>query len=574
MSSHEGDVLPRNACRYIEAVAAKSSLFRGTRREVRRELAAHFADAIAGHKADAEEAAGRLIEQFGEPGLLAKLIRRGKTRCRPVWMQAIQWAFSLGLLTGVPVLLYGAYLNFGGKPVIETDYLAVMNERAAPEGATPDQNAWPDYVNAMTELEHPDEIQELEKRWQAGCACGGDINEPPPPLEAGDLEIVKAWLDREAPVWDVCVAGAAKCWCWRTYEPRDGDRRLWAVGPAYEIPRNWLTLSYFPLRFAYHRDTGDVDAAVEDALVLARMGAHLSRYGAWTEGEQGYGFMNLEYACTMLRSLVPQLERDRLAAIRAELEAIVPGEFPEADGVSYRLAALDLIQHTYTSGGALGGHFVPRYFRTVEGYYPGFNAYEDDTLLNKLAMPVMYTLGGMLAPGRDAAENRVEEAYAEYAPLLRKSPYERRTAGQANVQRAQPSKPNRLIRAVLLPVNAVKFALGTIGQRNGIEHRWMILDSNGRYATKAAYEATLAVVGLELYKLDNGRYPESLEPLSEGYVRQMPMDPWSGGPLRYVRAGEGFVLYGIGLDFTDNGGQRPDPDQPEAQADEVYADWT
>ncbi|HUW62885.1 MAG TPA: hypothetical protein VMZ06_17905 [Candidatus Bathyarchaeia archaeon] len=574
MKNQELDKLPANALSYIETVAAKSSLFKRMRLEVRRELASHFADAIGAANGNAEQAADLLIREFGDPRLLAKLIRRGKTRCQPLWLQGILWAFGLGLLTGVPIMVYGIYLNFVGTPVRDTDYLAVMNERAAPQDANPDENAWPHYVTAITDLDHPAEIRALLTTWRAGCGCGGDINLAPPPLEPNDLPVVKAWIDRAGPVWVACVTGAGKPWCWRTYVPRDGDTRLWAVGPAYEIPRNWLTLTYIPLRFAYHRDTGDIDAAVEDALVLAKMGAHFSRFGAWTEGEQTYGFGNLKYAGTMLRSLVPQLARDHLTDIQAQLEALVPDGFPEADGSTFRLAALDLVQHTYSSGGVFGGHFMPRYFRTVDGYYPGFNAYPGDGVLDKLALPVVFTLGGMLVPGRDAAEDRIERAYAEYAPLLRMSPYERHAEGPGNdLARTQPPKPNRFIRALQLPMKAISYGVGTIGQRNGIERWWMIADADARYATKAGYEATLAVIALQLYKLDKGQYPDALDPLLAGYLRKMPSDPWGGGPLRYIRKGNKFLLYGIRSDFTDNGGQHPDPDNPQAQADVIYADW-
>ena len=35
----------------------------------------------------------------------------------------------------------------------------------------------------------------------------------------------------------------------------------------------------------------------------------------------------------------------------------------------------------------------------------------------------------------------------------------------------------------------------------------------------------------------------------------MPVDPYSGGPLVYRRAGDNYVLYSIGQDGDDDGGQ-------------------
>lgn len=73
-------------------------------------------------------------------------------------------------------------------------------------------------------------------------------------------------------------------------------------------------------------------------------------------------------------------------------------------------------------------------------------------------------------------------------------------------------------------------------------------------------EAALRVmITLEWWKRERGRYPERLEELGPVIVR--PIDPWSGGPICYVRkdAGKdrqhrGYLLYSVGADGIDNGG--------------------
>lgn len=58
---------------------------------------------------------------------------------------------------------------------------------------------------------------------------------------------------------------------------------------------------------------------------------------------------------------------------------------------------------------------------------------------------------------------------------------------------------------------------------------------------------------LELHKLSNGRYPDSL---SEIAGRSLPLDPFTGENLRYesVEGGSDFVLYSLGPDRIDNPG--------------------
>ena len=41
----------------------------------------------------------------------------------------------------------------------------------------------------------------------------------------------------------------------------------------------------------------------------------------------------------------------------------------------------------------------------------------------------------------------------------------------------------------------------------------------------------------------------------EGYIKQLPMDPYSDKPLIYKLTDKGFILYSIGRDFKDDGGK-------------------
>ena len=70
---------------------------------------------------------------------------------------------------------------------------------------------------------------------------------------------------------------------------------------------------------------------------------------------------------------------------------------------------------------------------------------------------------------------------------------------------------------------------------------------------------TLAAV--ELYRVRNGRLPESLAELVPGVIAELPIDPYTGEPLVYrlAEAGDpsaprGFILYSVGPDLTDDGG--------------------
>jgi hypothetical protein len=61
---------------------------------------------------------------------------------------------------------------------------------------------------------------------------------------------------------------------------------------------------------------------------------------------------------------------------------------------------------------------------------------------------------------------------------------------------------------------------------------------------------------LERYRLTHGEYPETLDVLAPQFIAQMPHDIINGQPLHYRRTDGGqFVLYSVGWNETDDGGQ-------------------
>ena len=78
------------------------------------------------------------------------------------------------------------------------------------------------------------------------------------------------------------------------------------------------------------------------------------------------------------------------------------------------------------------------------------------------------------------------------------------------------------------------------------------LESQGGADTRLRLARTACA--LELYRIEKGIYPDTLEELVPGYLSNVQIDPFDGKPIRYVRRGVGYMLYGIGEDRGDNGG--------------------
>ena len=84
-------------------------------------------------------------------------------------------------------------------------------------------------------------------------------------------------------------------------------------------------------------------------------------------------------------------------------------------------------------------------------------------------------------------------------------------------------------------------AFGTVFIKNGQLEATMLADRTG--------------LACRLFKSRTGRYPESLEELVPGILKEIPIDPFTGKPLVYRREGEGFIVYSLGSNEKDDGGR-------------------
>lgn len=67
-------------------------------------------------------------------------------------------------------------------------------------------------------------------------------------------------------------------------------------------------------------------------------------------------------------------------------------------------------------------------------------------------------------------------------------------------------------------------------------------------------ELSKVAFGLAAYHGDKGSFPEKLEDLAPAYLKQIPLDIFADAPLKYHREGEGYLLYSVGPNQQDDGG--------------------
>jgi hypothetical protein len=113
--------------------------------------------------------------------------------------------------------------------------------------------------------------------------------------------------------------------------------------------------------------------------------------------------------------------------------------------------------------------------------------------------------------------------------------------------------------------------------RDAIMTRLMLpaVDKLGKAAwRKHALARSLAVlIAVERYRQANSHWPDRLDELKPSFLKEVPLDPFDGKPLRYRRLADGVIVYSVGEDRTDDGGVLDRKDPSRKGADLGYRLW-
>jgi hypothetical protein len=79
---------------------------------------------------------------------------------------------------------------------------------------------------------------------------------------------------------------------------------------------------------------------------------------------------------------------------------------------------------------------------------------------------------------------------------------------------------------------------------------------------RAVMRLELSKVSLALaaYRAEKGQFPDKLDALAPAYLKEIPKDLFTDGPLVYKKTPKGFLLYSLGPSMKDNGGKSMDED--------------
>jgi hypothetical protein len=90
---------------------------------------------------------------------------------------------------------------------------------------------------------------------------------------------------------------------------------------------------------------------------------------------------------------------------------------------------------------------------------------------------------------------------------------------------------------------------------------------------QARMRCTAVALALERYRLARGAWPAALADLPPELLPSVSLDPFDGKPLRYRRLADGVVVYSVGPDGADDGGDLSDHYEPEQGKDVGFRLW-
>lgn len=547
--------LPEIVQQYIKRLARRVSN-RHMRKDVLAELHAHFADALADipQDFDREELAASLVSEFGDTKLLARLIKRAKKRCRPLWVKfVIRTCQALILL----ILIFAGYTWWfvTGEPTIRVDYVAKVNEMARPK-VDESLNAAPYYRKAGELYVSPSELEAREEEKQIEHSSGKRPKRLPPrestlgnvknlidhpgcTLKPEERQALDKWIEANQPAIDQLRLGTAKPYCWfrySVYSEAKGSRLMDVILPYVQGLRAITNALSWQMQFSV--EEGNWESVAGDLKSIKIVAWHLMKCPFLIEQVVGMAIDKKvnDQLIRLLRNYHPSEQTlDRLAVILAES---FPAGYPIADSGCETLFLLDSTQRLFTDDGSGDGHLIPSRARNLFGYIGEIkNTPSHQTRAGALFEdPIRAVELSILHPSRRQTVELIEK-WKEMADSYRwLTPYQNYISGQpfqAEVHRLLEENPRNLFIETLLP---------------GTER--VLRES---YAGQAKHEAAQTIVALLRYKSDHGQFPDSLDQLVPQYLEAVPQDPFGPGPLTYKRQGDDFVLHRLSPDFKDNG---------------------
>jgi hypothetical protein len=406
-------------------------------------------------------------------------------------------------------------------PTISVDYVAKFSELTKPVNCDPNENAAASYEAAFAHMVDMPAIID-RSRWPQ------DMNE-------ADLYIAETLLTLNSKALGLAEVAASMPYYWVR---RSSSLVQSLLEINFPEPPKFRTLACcvdFQIKFRLHE--GKIKEALESIETLHKMGVHLCATKSLIEQVLGMRFKSDAVRFVFVILDRHQVDTQTLKHLQQRLIYQILQSENELDFRGDKLLIYDIIQRTFTDNGREGGFLIPR--KAVEFIQP--------TIITLISPPpswfeelyrkryLKFYWASIAGPGRRKTVKMVDK-YFQYADTLKQQ-----TPWQLHLKGLDSDNDLR---------DTIK---GWFAKQLLPRGYYSLIEKYYRYRTEEY--ALLATIAILRYKAEKGQLPDDLEQLvSAGYLRELPMDPYSDGSLVYKRVGDDFVLYSVGADFDDDGG--------------------
>jgi hypothetical protein len=286
---------------------------------------------------------------------------------------------------------------------------------------------------------------------------------------------------------------------------------------------------------------GQIEPALRQIIDTYKIGPHFT--GTKTLIEQLVGIAIKGLAVKVSFQILDNTEPspELLENFQQELQKLSLKQDYIIDFTFDKLLVYDIIQRMFTDDGKSGGH--------VYGTKPSENL---DSLESFLGLEITKEQRESFEKlKRKETVKLTTKTYAYFNNVAKKTPAQLHNEGK------DPTK----ISEEMIKTNPVLKMLAPALAR--------VLEIS--YRSKAETDALITTLALLRYKANKGQFPENLDQLvATGYLKELPIDPFSENPLVYKRIGDDFILYSFAADFDDDGGTRSKWGEGEKGGDQVF----
>lgn len=406
----------------------------------------------------------------------------------------------------LPVLaVFRVGLLLTAEPQVTVDYTAEYNRTCRPPNCDSAENAAPDYQRAFESFIYmPDSLRKPFVSWP------GDFSER-------ERALLEKWLVLNSQTFEHFRVAADKSYCW--LERRTSDRNsMFSVMLPDLIPFGNLAGAVM-WNAKLKAMKGDFKSAFGNLLDCYRATRHkcCPRFFLTTQ-HAGLGVRG-----NVIHNAFVILDRAEVGSEDLEffqdvLEAELDSDVYVPDIQAERFFVYDVLQQTFVENGRGTGRLA-----WSAGSYSRWS---------NLKQRMRECFWG---PTRNQIIQQTEEVLAISNRMMSKAPWELASGEYSYFKEIES-------------INSSNSFLRNFGLNPAVTFHLY-------HTTAAQAEALVAVIAILRFEADAGRLPESLDELvAAGYLRFVPIDPYSGKSLVYKVVGEGFELYSVGENFSDDGG--------------------